>query len=63
MGCWKITSCNEVCSIEPTLIGIPDFSVGSDLELVDDGRIRIVDGRTGRELPPENFHVPPQHRR
>lgn len=62
-GCWKVTSYNEVCNIEPALIGIYDFPVGSDLELVHDDRIRIIDGRTGREIPPENFYVPPQHRR
>lgn len=58
--CWKITDFNEVCNIEPALIGIYDFPVGSDLELVDDGKIRIIDGTTGREIGENEFFVPPQ---
>lgn len=39
------------------------FAVGSDLQIVDDGeRIAVVDTPTGREIPPENFHVPPSMR-
>lgn len=62
-GCWKITAFNEACNIEPALIGIYDFPVGSDLEMVhDDGRIRIIDGKTGREIGEDEFFVPPQFR-
>jgi len=58
----QVVAFNQVCSIEPALIGIYDFPVGSDLQLVDDGRIRIVETATGREIPPENFYVPPAAR-
>lgn len=53
---------NEACAIEPALIGIYDFPVGTDLKIERDERIRIIDATTGREIPPENFYVPPQHR-
>lgn len=40
----QITDYNDVCAIEPALIGIWDMPVGSDLQLVDDELgIRIVD--------------------
>ena len=58
----QIVDFNEVCAIEPALIGIYDFPVGSDLQIVDDGRIRVVDTASGREIPPENFYVPPEMR-
>ena len=58
----KIADFNQVCAIEPALIGIYDFPVGSDLQIVDDGRIRIVETATGREVPAEEFYVPPQFR-
>ncbi len=60
----KVTDFNAVCAIEPALIGIYDFEVGSDLQIVDDegGGIRIVDTPTGREVPPETFYVPPSMR-
>jgi hypothetical protein len=58
-----VTDFNAVCAIEPALIGIYDFAVGSDLQIVDDGeRIAVVDTATGREIPPENFYVPPSMR-
>lgn len=53
---------NQVCAIEPALIGIYDFPVGSDLAIERDDRIRIIDATTGREIPPENFYVPPKFR-
>jgi len=60
---WRITSYNEACAIEPALINIYDFPVGSDLQIVrEDGRISIVDTPTGREVTPEYFYVPPQFR-
>lgn len=53
---------NQVCAMEPALIGIYDFPVGSDLVLEREDRIRIIDVTTGREIPEEYFYVPPQHR-
>ncbi|MFC7619974.1 DUF2185 domain-containing protein [Microlunatus sp. GCM10028923] len=59
----KIVDYNQVCEIEPALIGIWDLPVGSDLQLVDEGQgIKIVDTDTGRELPTEALFVPPQYR-
>lgn len=60
---FQVTDFNAVCAIQPALIGIYDFPVGSDLQIVDEGDgITIVDTASGREVPPENFYVPPQHR-
>lgn len=60
---WKVVDFNQVCAIEPALIGIWDLKVGSDLQLVDDELgLRIVDTPTGREIPRENLYVPPAHR-
>ncbi|RIT48804.1 DUF2185 domain-containing protein [Mycobacteroides abscessus] len=60
---WQIVAFNDVCNIEPALIGIYDFPVGSDLQIVRDERgIHIVDTPTGREIPHEEFYVPPQFR-
>jgi hypothetical protein len=59
----QIADFNAVCAIEPALIGIYDFPIGSDLQVVDEGNgIQIVDTATGRAIPPENFYVPPAHR-
>ena len=56
----QVVDFNQVCAIEPALIGIYDFPIGSDLQIVDDGgRISIVDTPTGHEIPPEQFYVPP----
>jgi hypothetical protein len=45
---------------EPALIGIWDFPVGSDLQIVkDDNGVHIVDTPTGRVIPREEFYVPP----
>lgn len=54
---------NQVCMIEPALIGIWDFTVGSDLQMVNDelGK-RIVDTPTGKEIPQENLFVPQSQR-
>lgn len=50
-------------SIEPALIGIWDFPVGADLQVVDEGAgIRIVDTASGRAVPQESFYVPPDQR-
>ncbi|BBY96789.1 DUF7161 family protein [Mycolicibacterium fallax] len=47
-----------------TLIGIWNFPVGSQLQIVRDGRgIQIVETRSGREIPAEEFYVPPSDRR
>lgn len=55
----EVVDFNAVCAIEPALIGIYDFPVGSDLQIVDDGeRIRVVDTPTGEEIPPESLYVP-----
>ncbi len=60
---WKIADFNEVCAIEPALIGIWDLKVGSDLQVVRDERgIRVVDTPTGRDIPVDNLYVPPQNR-
>lgn len=59
----QIIDYNQLCAIEPALIGIWDFPVGSDLQLVDDGTsIEIVDTASGRVIPHENFYVPPAGR-
>lgn len=50
----KVTDFNEVCAIEPALIGIYDLPLGSDLQVVrDELGIRIVETATGREIPRE----------
>ena len=60
---WRIADFNQVCAIEPALIGIWDLEVGSDLQIVrDELGIRIVDTPTGRQIPTENLYVPPQDR-
>ncbi len=60
---WQIVDYNHVCYIEPALVGIWDFEVGSDLEIVrDELGIRIFDLPTGMLIPTENFYVPPQFR-
>lgn len=59
----QVVDFNAVCAIEPALIGIYDFPVGSDLQIVDNGGgIEIVDTATGREIPRENLYVPPDMR-
>lgn len=58
-----IVDYNEVCRLEPALIGIWDLPVGSDLQLVDDDQgIKIVDTATGRPIPADALFVPPQYR-
>lgn len=60
---WTIVDFNEVCAIEPALIGIWDLEVGSDLQVVrDELGIRIVDTPTGQQIPDENLYVPPANR-
>ncbi|MFB7958031.1 DUF2185 domain-containing protein [Streptomyces sp. NPDC056045] len=60
---WVIADFNELCAIEPALIGIYDFPIGSDLQIVREGQgIRIVDITSGHEVPRTAFYVPPQHR-
>lgn len=54
---------NQLCAIEPALVGIWDFPVGSELELRrDDGRIRLIDVSSDEEIPPELHYVPERHR-
>jgi len=54
---------NQICALEPALIGIWDMPVGCDLQLVVDERgIHIYDTPSGREIPVENHYVPPQFR-
>lgn len=54
---------NTVCTIEPALIGIWDFPVGSELMFhVDQAGKHIIDTVSNREVGPEHFYVPPQHR-
>lgn len=58
-GNLQIASFDQVCAIEPALIGIYDLPVGSDLQIVDDGqRISIVETATGRELGEDELYVP-----
>ncbi|WP_420114025.1 DUF2185 domain-containing protein [Pseudactinotalea sp.] len=60
---WKIVDFNQVCAIEPALIGIWDLAVGSELQVVrDENGIRIFDTPTGQPIPTENLYVPPQDR-
>lgn len=60
---FQIVDFNEVCAIEPALIGIWDLEVGSDLQIVDEGTgVFVVDTPTGRVVPPENLYVPPADR-
>lgn len=55
----QVVAFNQLCALEPALIGIYDLPVGSDLQVVDDGsRISIVETRTGREIPEEELYVP-----
>ncbi len=59
----EVADFNAVCAIEPALIGIWDFEIGTDLQIVDEGEgIKIVDTASGREIPRENMYVPPQYR-
>ena len=49
---WRIVDFNDLCAIEPALIGIWDMPVGSDLQIVrDELGIRIFDTPTGRKFP------------
>ena len=59
---WRIVDFNDLCAIEPALIGIWDMPVGSDLQIVRDDRIRIFDTPTGREIPVEAWYAPPDKR-
>ena len=60
---WQIVDFNDLCAIEPALIGIWDMPVGSDLQIVrDEQGIHIFDTPTGREIPMENSYVPPAMR-
>ncbi|MCL2850564.1 MAG: DUF2185 domain-containing protein [Micrococcales bacterium] len=55
----QVVAFNQLCALEPALIGIYDLPVGSDLQVVDDGqRIRIVETQTGRELAEDELYVP-----
>lgn len=55
----QIVAFNDLCALEPALIGIYDFPVGSDLQIVDDGqRILIVDTRNGQPVPDDQLYVP-----
>ncbi len=60
---WQIVDFNDLCAIEPALIGIWDLPVGSDLQLVRDKQgIHIFDTPSGREIPRESLYVPPAMR-
>lgn len=62
-GNMVVADYNAICAVEPALIGIWDFPIGSELMLADEaGRLFIVDTLTNREVPPENYYVPPQFR-
>ncbi|MFH9727574.1 DUF2185 domain-containing protein [Streptomyces sp. NPDC017254] len=58
-GNWAVTDFNELCAIEPALIAVYDFPVGSDLQIVKDGAgLRILDAVSGREVPQSAYYVP-----
>lgn len=60
---WQIADFNDLCAIEPALIGIWDMPVGSDLELRRHEKgMSIIDSTTGRVIPHEELFVPPQFR-
>ena len=55
----SVVDFNDVCNVEPALVGIWGFPVGSDLQIVvEDGRKRIVETDTGRELDEVELYVP-----
>ncbi|GLE55279.1 DUF2185 domain-containing protein [Mycobacteroides chelonae] len=60
---WQIIDFNDLCNIEPALVGIWDLRVGSDLQIVRDTHgIRIFDTPSGLQIPMENLYVPPRDR-
>lgn len=62
-GNLEVVDFNRVCEIEPALLGIWDLPVGSDLELVRDGRhLRVVDAASGAPVPLDDLYVPVPHR-
>jgi hypothetical protein len=62
-GNLRIADYNEVCSIEPAVIGIWDMPIGTGITIErGDGRIRLIDDASGREITSEYFYVPPQFR-
>ncbi len=57
---WQIVDFNDLCAIEPALIGIWNFPVGSDLQLVrDQYGIHIYDNTTGQRIHEDMMYVPP----
>ena len=60
---FEIVDYNELCGMEPALIGIWDLPIGSDLQMVidEDGK-HIFDTPTGRKIPLEEQYIPPQFR-
>lgn len=60
---WQIVDFNEVCAIEPALIGVWDMPVGADLQIVrDELGVRVVDTATGQEIPEDRLYVPVRDR-
>lgn len=60
---WQIVDYNELCAIEPALIGIWDMPVGADLQIVrDELGVRVVDTPSGREIPADRLYVPVRDR-
>lgn len=60
---WEIVDYNDLCAIEPALIGIWDFPVGADLQLVrDEQGIYFVDMVTNQPVPESALFVPEQFR-
>ncbi len=50
---------NQACLFEPALIGIWDFPVGSDLQIVDDWNgVHVVDSTTGRVIDRQELYQP-----
>ncbi|MCI9887964.1 DUF2185 domain-containing protein [Micrococcales bacterium 31B] len=54
---WVVVDYRELSALEPMLLAVWDFPVGSQLELVRDGEPHFVDLRTGRSIPRESLAV------
>ena len=55
----QVVDFNQACLFEPALIGIWNFPVGSDLQIVDEGEgIQVVETQTGRVVPRDEFYIP-----
>lgn len=55
----RVADYNDVCALEPLMVAVYHFPVGSDLQIVDDGGRRILVTADGQEVPRELYYVPP----